>query len=136
MTKDTYVENIARTFWKNVDALRQFHQLSWAEVCGDGVSSSGFRNNTAPTLAKMARIAERLHTTVPELLNDSMLPEPTEKLYVIRVGIGYLSTATSSSYTVALGMNASNIMYFRSYEEAVRVRGGLFLGEAKVELWS
>ncbi|MGH2192614.1 hypothetical protein, partial [Enterococcus faecalis] len=86
MTKDTYVENITRTFWKNVDALRQLHQMSWVEVCGDGTSSTGFRNNTPPTLAKMARIAERLHTTVPELLDDSRLPEPTEELFIVTLG--------------------------------------------------
>lgn len=134
MTKDTYVENIARTFWKNVDALRQFHQLSWAEVCGDGVSSSGFRNNTPPTLAKMARIAERLHTTVPELLNDSMLPEPTEDLFIVTLGEWTLTKLNNSQAAFTKNWANESLMFFRDIHVACEVAKEF--PNAQAELWS
>lgn len=134
MTKDTYVENIARTFWKNVDALRQFHQLSWAEVCGDGVSSSGFRNNAPPTLAKMARIAERLHTTVPELLDDKMLEDPTEKLFVVTLGEWTLVKMNNGQATFTRNWSNDPLMFFRDKLEAWEAVKEF--PEAKVELWS
>lgn len=134
MSKDTYVENIARTFWKNVEALRQFHQLSWAEVCGDGVSSSGFRNNTPPTLAKMARIAERLHTTVPELLNDSMLPEPTEDLFIVTLGEWALVKLNSNQAAFTKNWANESLMFFRDIHVACEVAKEF--PNAQVELWS
>ncbi|WAX12631.1 hypothetical protein EC99P1_00039 [Enterococcus phage EC99P1] len=134
MTKDTYVENIARTFWKNVDALRQFHQLSWVEVCGDGTSSTGFRNNTPPTLAKMARIAERLHTTVPELLNDSMLPEPTEDLFIATLGEWTLVKLNNNQAAFTKNWANESLMFFRDIQVACEVAKEF--PEAQVELWS
>lgn len=134
MTKDTYVENIARTFWKNVDALRQFHQLSWVEVCGDGTSSTGFRNNTPPTLAKMARIAERLHTTVPELLDDSMLREPTENLFIVTLGDWTLTRLSNSQATFTQNWATEAVMFFRDLSEASEAAKAF--PEAKVELWT
>lgn len=134
MSKDTYVENIARTFWKNVDALRQFHQLSWAEVCGDGVSSSGFRNNTPPTLAKMARIAERIHTTVPELLDDKMLEDPTEKLFVVTLGEWTLVKMNNGQATFTRNWSNEPLMFFRDKLEAWEAAKEF--PDAKVELWS
>lgn len=134
MSKDTYVENIARTFWKNVDALRQLHQLSWAEVCGDGTSSSGFRNNTPPTLAKMARIAERLHTTVPELLEDTMLQEPTENLFVVTFGEWLLVSMNNGQATFTRNWSNEPLMFFRDKLEAWEVAKEF--PDAKVELWS
>lgn len=134
MSKDTYVENIARTFWKNVEALRQLHQLSWAEVCGDGVSSSGFRNNTPPTLAKMARIAERLHTTVPELLDDSMLPEPTEKLYIVTLGGWTLTRLSNCQATFTQNWATEAVMFFRDLSEASEAAKAF--PTAQVELWT
>ena len=134
MSKDTYVENIARTFWKNVEALRQLHQLSWAEVCGDGTSSTGFRNNTPPTLAKMARIAEKLHTTVPELLDDSMLPEPTEQLYIVTLGGWTLTRLSNNQATFTQNWATWAEMFFRDLSEASEAAKAF--PEAKVELWS
>lgn len=134
MSKDTYVENIARTFWKNVEALRQLHQLSWAEVCGDGTSSSGFRNNTPPTLAKMARIAEKLHTTVPELLDDSMLPEPTEQLYIITLGEWTLTKLNNSQAAFTKNWANKSLMFFRDIHVACEVAKEF--PNAQVELWS
>lgn len=134
MSKDTYVENIARTFWKNVDALRQFHQLSWVEVCGDGTSSTGFRNNTPPTLAKMARIAERLHTTVPELLSDSMLPEPTEDLFIVTIGEWALVKLNSNQAAFTKNWANESLMFFRDIH--VACEAAKEFPEAKVELWS
>lgn len=134
MTKDTYVENIARTFWKNVDALRQLHQMSWVEVCGDGTSSTGFRNNTPPTLAKMARIAERLHTTVPELLDDSMLPEPTEKLYIVTLGGWTLTRLSNCRATFTQNWATEAVMFFRDLSEASEAAKAF--PTAQVELWS
>lgn len=134
MSKDAYVENIARTFWKNVEALRQFHQLSWAEVCGDGVSSSGFRNNTPPTLAKMARIAERLHTTVPELLDDKMLEDPTEKLFVVTLGEWTLVKMNNGQATFTRNWSNEPLMFFRDKLEAWEAAKEF--PEAQVELWS
>lgn len=134
MTKDTYVENIARTFWKNVDALRQFHQLSWVEVCGNGTSSTGFRNNTPPTLAKMARIAERLHTTVPELLDDKMLEDPTEKLFVVTLGEWTLVKMNNGQATFTRNWSNEPLMFFRDKLEAWEAAKEF--PDAKVELWS
>lgn len=134
MSKDTYVENIARTFWKNVDALRQLHQLSWAEVCGDGTSSSGFRNNTPPTLAKMAKIAERLHTTVLELLDDSMLPEPTEKLYIVTLGGWTLTRLSNCQATFTQNWATETVMFFRDLSEASEAAKAF--PAAQVELWT
>lgn len=134
MSKDTYVENIARTFWKNVEALRQLHRLSWAEVCGDGVSSSGFRNNTPPTLAKMARIAERLHTTVPELLDDKMLEAPTEKLFVVTLGEWTLVKMNHGQATFTRNWSNEPLMFFRDKLEAWEAAKEF--PDAKVELWS
>ena len=134
MSKDTYVENIARTFWKNVDALRQLHQLSWAEVCGDGTSSSGFRNNTPPTLAKMAKIAERLHTTVLELLDDSMLPEPTEKLYIVTLGGWTLTRLSNCQATFTQNWATETVMFFRDLSEASEAAKAF--PTAQVELWT
>lgn len=134
MTKDTYVENIARTFWKNVDALRQLHQMSWVEVCGDGTSSTGFRNNTPPTLAKMARIAERLHTTVPELLDDKMLEDPTEKLFVVTLGEWTLVKMNNGQATFTRNWSNEPLMFFRDKLEAWE--SAKEFPEAKVELWS
>lgn len=134
MSKDTYVENIARTFWKNVDALRQFHQLSWAEVCGDGVSSSGFRNNTPPTLAKMARIAERLHTTVPELLDDKMLEQPTEDLFIVTLGEWTLTKLNNSQAAFTKNWANESLMFFRDIHVACEVAKEF--PTAQVELWS
>lgn len=134
MSKDTYVENIARTFWKNVEALRQFHQLSWAEVCGDGTSSTGFRNNTPPTLAKMARIAERLHTTVPELLDDKMLEDPTEKLFIVTLGEWTLVKMNNGQATFTKNWANESLMFFRDLSEASEAAKAF--PEAKVELWS
>lgn len=134
MSKDTYVDNIARTFWKNVENLRQLHQLSWAEVCGDGVSSSGFRNNTPPTLAKMAKIAERLHTTVPELLDDKMLEEPTEQLYVVTLGEWVLTKIGHSTATFTRNWVNEPLMFFRNNLEAYEAAKEF--PEAKVEPWS
>jgi len=134
MSKDTYVENIARTFWKNVEALRQFHQLSWAEVCGDGVSSSGFRNNTPPTLAKMARIAEKLHTTVPELLDDKMLPEPTEDLFIVTLGGWTLTKLNNRQAAFTKNWANESLMFFRDIH--VACEAAKEFPDAKVELWS
>ncbi|WAX12530.1 hypothetical protein EC55P2_00040 [Enterococcus phage EC55P2] len=134
MSKDAYVENIARTFWKNVDALRQLHQLSWAEVCGDGTSSSGFRNNTPPTLAKMAKIAERLHTTVLELLDDSMLPEPTEKLYIVTLGGWTLTRLSNCQATFTQNWATETVMFFRDLSEASEAAKAF--PTAQVELWT
>lgn len=134
MSKDTYVENIARTFWKNVEALRQLHQLSWAEVCGDGTSSTGFRNNTPPTLAKMARIAEKLHTTVPELLDDSMLPEPTEKLYIVTLGGWTLTRLSNCQATFTQNWATEAVMFFRDLTEAHEAAKAF--PTAQVELWT
>lgn len=134
MSKDTYVENIARTFWKNVDALRQFHQLSWVEVCGDGISSTSFRNNTPPTLAKMARIAERLHTTVPELLDDKMLEDPTENLFVVTLGEWNLVKMNNGHATFTRNWSNEPLMFFRDKLEAWEAAKEF--PEAKVELWS
>ena len=134
MTKDTYVENIARTFWKNVEDLRQLHQLSWAEVCGDGVSSSGFRNNTPPTLAKMARIAEKLHTTVPELLDDKMLPEPTEQLYIVTLGEWTLTKLNNRQAAFTKNWANESLMFFRDIHVACEVAKEF--PNAQVELWS
>lgn len=134
MTKDTYVENIARTFWKNVDALRQLHQLSWVEVCGDGTSSTGFRNNTPPTLAKMAKIAERLHTTVTELLDDKMLEDPTEKLFVVTLGEWTLVKMNNGQATFTRNWANEPLMFFRDKLEAWEAAKEF--PEAKVELWS
>lgn len=134
MSKDTYVENIARTFWKNVEALRQLHQLSWAEVCGDGVSSTGFRNNTPPTLAKMARIAEKLHTTVPELLDDKMLEESTEDLFIVTLGEWTLTKLNNSQAAFTKNWANESLMFFRDIHVACEVAKEF--PNAQVELWS
>lgn len=134
MSKDTYVENIARTFWKNVDALRQLHQMSWVEVCGDGTSSTGFRNNTPPTLAKMARIAERLHTTVPELLEDTMLQEPTENLFVVTLGEWILTSMNKGQATFTRSWVGEPLMFFRDNLEAYEAAKEF--PNAQVELWN
>lgn len=134
MSKDTYVENIARTFWKNVDSLRNLHQLSWSDVCGDGVSSTSFRNNTPPTLAKMARIAEKLHTTVPELLDDSMLPEPTEKLYIVTLGGWTLTRLSNCQATFTQNWATETVMFFRDLSEASEAAKAF--PTAQVELWT
>lgn len=134
MTKDTYVENIARTFWKNVDALRQLHQMSWVEVCGDGTSSTGFRNNTPPTLAKMARIAERLHTTVPELLDDAMLREPTENLFIVTLGDWKLVSMNKGQATFTRSWTDEPLMFFRDNLEAYEAAKEF--PNAQVELWN
>lgn len=134
MSKDTYVDNIARTFWKNVEALRQLRQLSWAEVCGDGVSSSGFRNNTPPTLAKMAKIAERLHTTVPELLDDSLHEEPTEHLYIVTIGEWALTHLTKGQATFTKNWATEPLAFFRDFDDAYNAAKEF--PAAEVEVWS
>lgn len=130
----SYADNLANTFWKNVDTLRKAYGMTWNDIYESGLASKMFKAKTPPTMKRMASIAEILHTTVPELLDDSLHETPTEHLYIVTIGEWALTRLTKGQATFTKNWAAEPLAFFRDFDDAYNATKEF--PAAEVEVWS
>ena len=130
----SYADDLSKTFWKNVDNLRKAYGMTWNDVYANGLAAKMFREKTPPTLKRMASIAEILHTTIPELLDDSLHETPTEHLYIVTIGEWALTRLTKGQATFTKNWATEPLTFFRDFDDAYNATKEF--PAAEVEVWS